>query len=188
MKRIDGYIFKEHLTPFFLSLLVLLFILLANFLLKSIDKFLGKGLSINLLFEYLFYNMAWILALAVPMAGLIATLTAFGRFSADNEITAMKTCGISTIKLLRAPLLFGVVVTGLMIYFNNFILPDMNHKARSLSYNISKKRPDLEFDDGRCTKAIPNYSICNERREQIGDENHFYEISIFNNRRLISMQ
>ena len=58
MKRFDRYIFKEHLIPFFLSLLVLLFILLANFLLKSIDKFLGKGLSVTVLFEYLFYNMA----------------------------------------------------------------------------------------------------------------------------------
>ena len=68
MKRIDRYIFKEHLIPFVLSLLVLLFILLANFMLRAIDKFLGKGLSLGVLIEYLFYNMAWILALAVPMA------------------------------------------------------------------------------------------------------------------------
>ena len=159
MKRIDRYIFKEHLFPFVLSLLVLLFILLANFLLKSIDKFLGKGLSVTVLFEYLFYNMAWILALAVPMAVLIATLTAFGRFSADNEITAMRASGISTFKLLRSPLCFGIIMTIMMIYFNNQILPSMNHKARSLSINISKKRPDLEFTEGLFTEAIPNYSM-----------------------------
>ena len=159
MKRIDRYIFKEHLVPFVLSLLVLLFILLANFMLKSIDKFLGKGLEIGILVEYLFYNMAWILALAVPMAVLISTLTAFGRLSSDNEITAMRATGISTIKLLRAPLLFGVIVAAVMTYFNNQILPDMNHNARSLSVNISKKRPDLEFSEGLFTEAIPNYSI-----------------------------
>ena len=45
MKRIDRYIFKEHVIPFLLSLLVLLFILLANFMLKKIDQFLGKGLG-----------------------------------------------------------------------------------------------------------------------------------------------
>ena len=182
MRRIDRYIFKEHLIPFILSLLVLLFILLANFMLKSIDKFLGKGLSLGVLAEYLFYNMAWILALAVPMAVLISTLTAFGRFSADNEITAMRATGISTIKLLRAPLLFGVVVTCLMIYFNNQILPDMNHKARSLSVNISKKRPDLEFAEGLFTEAIPNYSIYVDKRENKDGVNHFYDINIFNNK------
>ena len=182
MKLIDRYIFKEHLIPFILSLLVLLFILLTNFLLKTIDKFLDKGLSVNLLFEYLFYNMAWIAALAVPMAVLIATLTAFGRFSSDNEITAMKTCGLSTLKLLRAPLLFGFIVAISMIYFNNQVLPDMNHKARSLSVNISKKRPDLEFTEGQFTEAIPNYSIYVGKRKQIEDENLFFDINIFNNR------
>ena len=182
MKLIDRYIFKEHLIPFILSLLVLLFILLTNFLLKTIDKFLDKGLSVNLLFEYLFYNMAWIAALAVPMAVLIATLTAFGRFSSDNEITAMKTCGLSTSKLLRAPLLFGFIVAVSMIYFNNQVLPDMNHKARSLSVNISKKRPDLEFTEGQFTEAIPNYSIYVGKRKQIEDENFFFDINIFNNR------
>ena len=138
---------------------------MANFLLKSVDKFFGKGLGITLLFEYLFYNMAWILALAVPMAVLIATLTAFGRFSADNEITAMRASGISTIKLLRAPLFFGIIITIVMTYFNNQILPDMNHNARSLSVNISKKRPDLEFAEGLFTEAIPNYSIYVDKRE-----------------------
>ncbi len=167
MKLIDRYIFKEHLVPFILSLLVLLFILLTNFLLKTIDKFLDKGLSVNILFEYLFYNIAWIAALAVPMAVLIATLTAFGRFSSDNEITAMKTCGLSTLKLLRAPLLFGFIIAIYMIYFNNQVLPDMNHKARSLSVNISKKRPDLEFTEGQFTEAIPNYSIYVGKRKQV---------------------
>ena len=182
MKRIDRYIFKEHVIPFVLSLLVLLFILLANFMLRTIDKFLGKGLSLGVLFEYLFYNMAWILALAVPMAVLISTLTAFGRFSADNEITAMRATGISTLKLLRAPLLFGIIITILMIYFNNQILPDMNHNARSLSVNISKKRPDLEFSEGLFTEAIPGYSIYVDKRKDIDEESHFYDINIFNNK------
>ena len=53
------------------------------------DKFLGKGLDIALLFEFILLNMAWILALAVPMAILVSTLMAFGRLSSDNEITAM---------------------------------------------------------------------------------------------------
>ena len=182
MKKIDSYIFKEHLIPFILSLLVLLFILLANFLLKSIDKFLGKGIGFSVLIEYVFYNMAWIMALAVPMAVLIATLSAFGRFSSDNEITAMKATGISTFNLLRAPLLFAFIVACLMIYFNNIILPDMNHKARSLSVNMSKKRPDLQFTEGIFTEAIPNYSIYVDKRKNIDGVNTFFDINIFNNR------
>ena len=85
MNILGRYILKEHLFPFFMALLVLLFVLLTNFLLRSMEKFLGKGLELLLIFEYVFLNLAWILALAVPMAVLVSTLMAFGRLSADNE-------------------------------------------------------------------------------------------------------
>ena len=87
MKILNRYIVKEHLYPFIAALLALLFVLLANFLLRSMDRFLGKGLELSLIFEYVFLNLAWILSLAVPMAILVATLMAFGRLSSDNEIS-----------------------------------------------------------------------------------------------------
>ena len=115
MKKLDLYILKEHLTPFFMSLGVLLFILLANFVIKSIDKFLGKGLSPWVLLEYLFFNLAWIIALAAPMAVLISTLMTFGRLASDNEITAFKASGVGTWNLIRPALFFSVVV--IIVYF-----------------------------------------------------------------------
>ena len=65
------------------------FILFVNFLLRAIDRFLGKGLDIVTILEYLFLNLAWILALSVPMAVLLATLMTFGRLSEDNEIKSL---------------------------------------------------------------------------------------------------
>ena len=53
------------------------------------DRFLGKGLPLNVILEYLLLNTAWIMALAAPVAVLVATLMTFGRFSEDNEITAL---------------------------------------------------------------------------------------------------
>ena len=92
MKIINRYIVKEHFHPFIMALLALLFVLLANFLLRSMDRFLGKGLEFSLILEFIFLNLAWIVALAVPMAILIATLMAFGRLSADNEIMRFQLC------------------------------------------------------------------------------------------------
>ena len=176
MKIIDRYILKEHLIPFILSLTILLFVLLANFLIKSIDKFLGKGLSISLLIEFIFLNMAWILALAVPMAVLISTLMAFGRLSSDNEITALKSSGTDFLKLLKPAFCFGIFVTALMIIFNNYYLPDMNHKARLLSSDFSRKRPDIEFDVGYFIDALPNNNIFLTGRK----DTLFTDIIIFN--------
>ena len=178
MKILHKYIIKEHLIPFSMSLIVLLFILLANFLLRSMDRFLGKGLDLLLILEYIFLNLAWILALAVPMAMLVATLMAYGRLSSDNEIVAMKSISISFIKLMSPAILFSCFVAALMMYFNNQILPEMNHKARMLSSDISRKRPDLDFDVGYFIDAIPNYNFL------LGSRNNdeFSDITIFSSK------
>ena len=66
------------------------FILFVNFLLRAIDRFLGKGLDILTILEYLFLNLAWILALSVPMAVLLATLMTFGRLSEDKNYALLR--------------------------------------------------------------------------------------------------
>ena len=177
MKILGRYILKEHLYPFFLALIVLLFVILTNFLLRSLEKFLGKGLEFSLIIEYVFLNLAWILALAVPMAVLIATLMAFGRLASDNEIVAMRSVSVSYFNLLLPVIVFGISVTIIMMYFNNQILPDMNHKARLLSSDISKKRPDLDFEVGYFIETIPNYTFLLGER----DGETFKDITIFKN-------
>ena len=88
MRLITKYLFREMSYPFLISLLMITFILFVNFLLRAIDRFLGKGLEILVILEYLFLNLAWIIALSIPMAMLLATLATFGRLSEDNEINA----------------------------------------------------------------------------------------------------
>ena len=56
-------------------------------------------------------------------------------------------------------IIIGFIVTILMMYFNNQILPEMNHKARMLSSDISKKRPDLDFEVGYFIESIPDYTF-----------------------------
>tara|TARA_B100000424_G_scaffold2281_1_gene1736 strand:+ start:221 stop:1630 length:1410 start_codon:yes stop_codon:yes gene_type:complete len=153
------YFLRELVLPFTYSLLMITFILFVNFLLRAIDRFLGKGLDLLIILEYLFLNLAWILALSVPMAVLLATLMTFGRLSEDNEINAMRASGIGFMTIMRAPILFGVIITLTLIYFNNFILPEMNFKARLISGDIYRKRPDMNIEPGIFLKNLPDYSM-----------------------------
>ena len=145
--------------PFLFSLGMITFILFVNFFLRAVDRFLGKGLNIITILEYLSLNLAWILALSVPMAVLLATLMTFGRLAEDNEINAMRASGIGFLTIMRAPLLFGSIVTMLLIYFNNYILPEMNFKARLLSGDIYRKRPDMNIEPGIFLDNLPDYSM-----------------------------
>ncbi len=159
MRLLRRYIIKELLSPFIFSLLVIIFILFVQFLLRAIDRFLGKGIELITILEYLFLNLAWIVALAVPMAVLIATLMTFGRLSEDNEITAMRAAGISFLKIIRPGLIFGTIVCLFLLYFNNFVLPEMNFRARILSGDIYRKRPIMSIEPGHFIGDLPNYGM-----------------------------
>jgi len=159
MRLIDKYLIREMILPFIISLLIITFLLFINFLLRAVDRFLGKGLDILVILEYLFLNLAWIIALSVPMAVLLATLATFGKLSEDNEINAMRSSGIGFLMILRSPLLFGTIIALFLITFNNLILPEMNFKARLLSGDIYRKRPDINIEPGIFLDNIPDYSM-----------------------------
>jgi len=142
-----------------MAMAVLTFLFLANFLVREIDRLLGKGLSIWVILEFISLHLMWILALSIPMAVLVSILMSYGRLSADNEITAMRTSGISFLTIIRPSLIFAVVVCIGMIYFNNHILPDFNHRARLLSSDIYRKKPDLSIEAGYFLDDLPDYSM-----------------------------
>lgn len=159
MRLLTRYILKQLVMPFILSLLIIIFVLFTQFLLRAVDRFLGKGLDLGIILEYLFLNLGWIIALSVPMAVLIASLMAFGQFSEDNEISAMRASGISFLIIVRPAILFGVTVAIILTYFNNFIMPEMNFRARMLSGDIYRKRPDMNIEPGHFVDDLPDYSL-----------------------------
>jgi len=147
MKLINKYIIKEHIAPFFFALSVIMFILLMNFLVKYIGQIFGKGLGFFTIFKLITLNLSWMLALAVPMATLVAVLMAYGRFSADNEITILKSSGISIYKIIRPSLYLGIFLTLIMIYFSDQILPESNHLAKKTFKAIREKKPTLQLEE-----------------------------------------
>ena len=165
MHLLTRYILKQLFMPFIFSLIIIVFVLFTQFLLRAIDRFIGKGLDIGTIFEYLFLNLGWISALAVPMAVLVAALMAFGQFSEDNEITAMRASGISFTKIVRPALAMGLLISIILILFNAFIMPEMNFKARMLSGDIYRKRPDLNIEPGYFMDDLPSYSMIIKEKE-----------------------
>lgn len=148
------YILKAHAGPFVFSLMTLMFLFLFQFLIKSIDQLVGKGLSLWIIIQLISLNLAWMVTLAVPMAVLVATLMAFGGLSSANEITIMKAGGISLKKLMIPVMLLALVVTYLMVLFNNDVLPEANHQARILLQDISKTKPTFILESGKFSDDI----------------------------------
>jgi lipopolysaccharide export system permease protein len=142
------YTIKEHIGPFIFALAVIMFVFVTKFIVQYIGRIFGKGLSFFTIIEFVYLNLAWMFALAVPMAVLVAALMAFGRLSSDNEITILKTSGISLYKVIRPIFLIAVLLTIFMYWFNDQLLPEYNHRARLLFSSISRKKPTLQLEQG----------------------------------------
>jgi lipopolysaccharide export system permease protein len=175
IKKIHRYVFKEHLFPFLGALFVFSFIFLVQYLISQIDKLVGKNLGFMVISEFMILSLAPIFAEVVPVAVFIAVLMAFGRFGEDNEITAWRASGINFSKILVSSLLFATVICIGMLYYNNNILPDANHKYKLLRQDIAYKHPDINFDAGYFLDDIPDYRIL--IREKHDDK--LYDILVY---------
>ncbi len=169
MLLLERYIIKEHIGPFFFSLAVIMFVFITKFIAQYIGRIFGKGLPLLTIVEFIYLNLAWMLALAVPMAVLVASLMAFGRLSADNEITILKTSGISLYKIIRPVLVMAIIITLVMFWFNDKVLPEYNHRARLLFQSISRKKPSLQLEEGLYI-TIGNFNILVEEIEKTFSE------------------
>jgi lipopolysaccharide export system permease protein len=126
---------------------------------KFADRLVGKGLDVWVILKLIAFNLAWMVVLVVPMATLVATLMAFGNMSQNNEITVMKSSGMSLYKMMLAPFLASIVVGYLLFLFNNDVLPDANHSAKLLMEDISRQKPTLSLEPGVFSQEVSNYAI-----------------------------
>ncbi len=159
MKKLTRYILCEHIAPFLFAFFTITFLLVIDYVPKIIDHVIDKDLSIWVALELVGLNLAWMLALSVPMSVLVAVLMAFGRLTSDFEITAMKASGINMLRIIVPLLVAGMVITVGMIQFNDRILPDLNKQARHLWSDIAAMRPTLMFRSGVFVSDIPGYLV-----------------------------
>jgi len=157
MKILNRYILWEHIPPFLFSVFIITFLLILETIPKIVDMVIDKDISFLIVLELIFLNLAWMLALSVPMGVLVATLLTFGRMTSDFEIIAIKTSGINLLRILVPLLIAAGVLTYGMIQFSDKLLPVLNHEARMLSGDIRAMRPMLIFKPGVFITDIDGY-------------------------------
>lgn len=181
MFTLARYILRLHIGPFFFGLSVITLIFLLNLMFREIGRILSKGLEFTIVVEFFVLNMAWIIALAVPMAVLMASLMAFGRLSADNEITAMKACGINIYHIIAPVVLTSIVLALFLIWFNNSVLPEFNHRLRLLYGDISRKRPTIALEPGVYFDEIRGYGILVNELQEKGEVSYVKGVFVEDN-------
>ncbi len=159
MNILDRYIVREHIGPFFISISLIMFLFTLNLALRILGRIVGQGLEFMVIMEFFFLNLAWILTLAVPMSVLVACLMGFGRLAGDREIVALKASGMGIVRMIRPVLFAGLLVSTFAFYFQDQILPDMNHRNRLLSSSIRRKKPNVVLREGSFTRELTKLTL-----------------------------
>jgi lipopolysaccharide export system permease protein len=159
MKKIDKLILEAFIGPFLITFLVVVFILLNINMLKYFDDIIGKGLGWTVLGQLFFYFAIFTVPTAMPLAVLLSSLIAFGNLGEHFELTAVKSAGISLLRILRPIFFFVLFLTAAAFYANNNLVPKAALEAYSLLYDIKQKKPALELREGTFYRGIDNLSI-----------------------------
>ena len=145
MRIITRYLIRAHTGPFLFAFTALTGLLFLNAFAQRMDDLVGKGLAWNVIGEFMLLSLPHTIALTLPMAILVSVLYTFSELTAANEITAMAAGGIRPLRILLPLLGVGTILAGVMLFFNDQVLPDANHRLKSLIIDISRKSPTFEL-------------------------------------------
>ncbi len=142
-----------------ITFFIAMFFLIMQFLWKYVDDLMGKGLDISVILKLLFYVSATLIPLALPLAVLFSSIMTFGNLAEKNELTALKSSGLSLFRIMNPMLIFVLLLSASAFYFSNYILPLANLKSRTIIYTIQIKKPTFGITEGVFYNDIANYSI-----------------------------
>ena len=151
-----------------------MFILILQFFWLYMDDLMGKGLGVFVILELLFFVSASLIPLALPLAILLSSLMTFGNLSEKNELTALKSSGLSLYRIIR-PLFFVILLIAFgTFYFANYVIPIANLKWHSLIYDIQNTKIAALLTPDVYTKGFDGFAI--KVKKEI--DSVYYDITI----------
>jgi LPS export ABC transporter permease LptF len=159
MRIINRYILKELGGPFMGALLVSTFILAAGNIMQTADMVMNKGVELLQVIQIFLLFLPYVLIFTIPISVLGAILLGFGRLSGDNEITALRTSGVSIRRLIFPVIVCGFIISLFNVPLNDRILPQSEFAARKLIKSVGIKHPAAMLEPGTFVRGFKNYII-----------------------------
>lgn len=125
----------------------------------------GKGLAIPVLAEMFMYAALFLVPMALPLAILLASLMTFGNLGERLELLAMKSAGVSLVRIMR-PLIITVSLISIgAFFFQNYAMPVVQVKLYSLLWSMRQKSPELDIPEGVFYNEITNFNVYVKHKE-----------------------
>lgn len=154
----NRYLLGDFIKNFLLTLGVLTFVMYVGAVVQAID-YMSRGISGLLILKIFALNIPFTLSFVIPMSVLTTVLLHFGRLSADGEITAMKSCGISLWQT-AAPIVFcAALLSAVCLYLNAELSPRSHFARRQMLRDLGEEDPLALLEEGRFANDFPGVKV-----------------------------
>jgi lipopolysaccharide export system permease protein len=158
-KKLDILVVKAFIGPFIATFFITVLVLVMQFFWLYIDDFVGKGLDVHIILEFIWYQSAVLVPLALPLAILLSSLMTFGNLGESYELVAIKSAGISLLRFMRPLFVLTIFICGIAFLFSNYIIPVANLKQRTLLADIVYAKPSFDLKEGIFYDKLNGFAI-----------------------------
>lgn len=166
MKILDRYIGKEVLVTTLFAVAVLsLVLVLGNLFKQLLELLVNQDAPMELILSFIGYILPYSLTFTIPWGFLTAVLLVFGRLSADSELVALKSNGVSIPRACYAVAFLSAAACLTCLWINVEVAPRAQEKMKNTIYQIATSNPLSMFASDQVIDEFPGKKIYVERKE-----------------------
>ncbi|MCX7797274.1 MAG: LptF/LptG family permease [Melioribacter sp.] len=173
MKIIDRYLTKQFLESIFFGLIAFTFLFVVIDMMEKLGDFIDQNVDANIIIQYYLVFTPEIIRLMTPVAVLLASLFTVGKLSNQNELTAIKSSGISFYRFTMPFFITSLIISLFSVYFGGYIVPMANKHKVFIEQTYLKKGivyfgSNIYFQDTKTRIVTINiYDLANDQANQI---------------------
>jgi LPS export ABC transporter permease LptF len=166
MKLIDRAVSRELLVNVLFAIFVLsLVLVVGNIFRKLLPLLVNHDVPVEYLLSFIAYVLPFSLIFTIPWGLLTAILLVFGRLSADNELIALRSNGVSVTRVCLPLAVIALGCTALCLWLNVQVAPAAQEKLRSTIFDLATRNPMALFGSDQVIDQFPGRKIYVGKKE-----------------------